>query len=161
MDENIMNNETAAEAVEINTDVQSEQEAQESASPSQVKKYTDEDVDRIIAKKIAAERKRAAKALELDTQENEFERREKALEKRELMFDVKERLADEGLPYALANLVNYENRETVEASYKDVIEAFNICVEMGIRNRLKGNVPKVGTGDHSDAALRSAFARKL
>ncbi len=41
------------------------------------KKYTDEDVDRIIAKKIAAERKRMSKLFNDEQQESELDKREK------------------------------------------------------------------------------------
>ena len=142
-----------------NSDNHGENNAQGASDPVKEKKYTDEDVDRIVAKKIAAERKRAAKALAIDTQESDLDIRERNVAKREMLMDVKERLNADGLPASLANLVSYENRETFEQSYKDVITSFNECVSIGIKNALKGNIPKTGNTGGGDP-LKQAFARK-
>ena len=66
----------------------------------QEKKYTDKDLDRIIAKKIAAERKRMTKLFNDDQQESDLDKRERDVLRRELRADAKERLASEGLPVA-------------------------------------------------------------
>ena len=158
MDGNEKNIDTVADTENIQADVQSNETAQETSAPQKVKKYTDEDVDRIVAKKIAAERKRAAKALEIDNQESDLEIRERNIAKREMLMDVKERLEGDGLPAALANLINYESREDMDKSYKDVINVFNDCVAVGIKNAIRGTTPK--TGSVAGDPLQKAFARK-
>lgn len=159
MNENGKNIDTVADTEQIKADERGNNEAQETSEPQKVKKYTDDDVDRIVAKKIAAERKRAAKALEIDTQETDLEIRERNIAKREMLMDVKERLANDGLPAPLANLVSYESREDLEKSYQDVISVFNDCVAMGVKNAIRGNIPKTGGTVASDP-LQKAFARK-
>ena len=158
MDGNEKNIDTVADTENIQADVQSNEAAQETSTPQKVKKYTDEDVDRIVAKKIAAERKRAAKALEIDNQESDLEIRERNIAKREMLMDVKERLEGDGLPAALANLISYESREDMDKSYKDVINVFNDCVAVGIKNAIRGTTPK--TGSVAGDPLQKAFARK-
>lgn len=158
MDGNEKNIDTVADTENIQADVQSNETAQETSAPQKVKKYTDEDVDRIVAKKIAAERKRAAKALEIDNQESDLEIRERNIAKREMLMDVKERLEGDGLPAALANLISYESREDMDKSYKDVINVFNDCVAVGIKNAIRGTTPK--TGSVAGDPLQKAFARK-
>ena len=158
MDGNEKNIDTVADTENIQADVQSNETAQETSAPQKVKKYTDEDVDRIVAKKIAAERKRAAKALEIDNQESDLEIRERNIAKREMLMDVKERLEGDGLPAALANLISYESREDMDKSYKDVINVFNDCVAVGIKNAIRGTTPK--TGSTSSDPFQKAFARK-
>lgn len=158
MDGNEKNIDTVADTENIQADVQSNETAQETSAPQKVKKYTDEDVDRIVAKKIAAERKRAAKALEIDNQESDLEIRERNIAKREMLMDVKERLEGDGLPAALANLISYESREDMDKSYKDVINVFNDCVAVGIKDAIRGTTPK--TGSVAGDPLQKAFARK-
>ena len=158
MDGNEKNIDTVADTENIQADVQGNETAQGTSEPQKVKKYTDEDVDRIVAKKIAAERKRAAKALEIDNQESDLEIRERNITKREMLMDVKERLEGDGLPAALANLISYESREDMDKSYKDVINVFNDCVAVGIKNAIRGTTPK--TGSTSSDPLQKAFARK-
>ena len=158
MDGNEKNIDTVADTENIQADVQGNETAQETSAPQKVKKYTDEDVDRIVAKKIAAERKRAAKALEIDNQESDLEIRERNIAKREMLMDVKERLEGDGLPAALANLISYESREDMDKSYKDVINVFNDCVAVGIKNAIRGTTPK--TGSTSSDPFQKAFARK-
>lgn len=125
------------------------------------KKYTDEDVDRIIAKKIAAERKRMSKLFNDEQQESELDKRERDVLKRELRADAKERLASEGLPVALADLINYSDKEESEKSLDEVTATFRAAVAQGVKDALKGNAPRVSTGGRATESdlIRSAFAR--
>ena len=78
----------------------------------QEKKYTDADVDRIVAKKIAAERSKAAKQ-----QNEELEQRERNVARRELSLKASERLSESGFPKELSELMNFSNEEAFEESY--------------------------------------------
>lgn len=123
------------------------------------KKYTDEDLDRIIAKKIAAERKRMQRVFNEEQQENEIEIRERNVLKRELMADAKDRLVEHGLPYTLSNLMSYEDKDAFEKSYQEVTGIFIKAVQRGVTDALKGNPPKVSTGGRKDD-IAKAFAPK-
>ena len=85
----------------------------------QEKKYTDADVDRIVAKKIAAERSKAAKQ-----QNEELEQRERNVARRELSLKASERLSESGFPKELSELMNFSNEEAFEESYKKVTKVF-------------------------------------
>lgn len=123
------------------------------------KKYTDDDVNRIVARKIAAERKRMQKLFNNEQQESEIEVRERNVLKRELMADARDALTGEGLPSSLANLLSYDNKESFEDSYKAVVECFRDAVEVAVRTRLRGSTPKANCGSFTkDSALRNAFS---
>lgn len=129
------------------------------------KKYTDADVDRIIAKKIAAERKKMQKLFEGEQQESELERRERDVLRRELTADARDKLIEDGLPSSLAKLMDYSSADDFAKSYKDVTEIFRAAVQQGVRNALRMPTPRAGMGPSGmgpseDAALQSAFAPK-
>ena len=137
-----------------------ETQPEEPKQQEQPKKYTDADVDRIIAKKIAAERKRMTKLFNEEQQENEIEIRERNVLKRELAADAKDALIKEGLPYTLASLLNYDSKEDYECSYKEVTSIFREAIGLGIRDALKGDMPRTGRPWSGDDGIRNAFAPK-
>ena len=60
-----------------------------SAENQAEKRYTDADVDRIIASKLAREREKFSKQKEAEQQESDFEKRERELIIRELKADAR------------------------------------------------------------------------
>ena len=124
------------------------------------KKYTDADLDRILAKKIAAERQRMSKLFQEGQQETEMEKRERNVQIRELKADAKDALIADGFPYSLAGLLSYESKEAYEDSYREVTGIFRKAVEQTVKDRLRGSVPKTGSAATADYALRNAFAPK-
>lgn len=128
--------------------------------PAPEKKYTDEDVDKLIARKIAAERKRLSKLFNEEQQENELDIRERKVFERELRADAKDALIGQGVPYTLANLMDYSSRENMEKSMAEVVKIFRESVEIGIRDRLKGKTPRTGAVAAYGDEMRQAFARK-
>ena len=86
MDEEMKN--MGAEGIEEAQAASAEEEAgargeQDAENQGQTeKKYTDADVDRIVAKKIAAERKRLQRMFEGEQQESEIEKRERDVTRR-------------------------------------------------------------------------------
>lgn len=152
-----------ASAAEDQEGTQGDQSGSGEGEPGQEpeKKYTDKDLDRIIAKKIAAERKRMTKLFNDDQQESDLDKRERDVLRRELRADAKERLASEGLPVALADLINYGDKEESEKSLDEVTATFRAAVAQGVKDALKGNAPRVSTGGRATESdlIRSAFAR--
>ena len=164
MDENLLNQgaegaeEVQAAGMEEQAGEQGEQGAE--GQEHQEKKYTDADVDRIIAKKIAAERKRMQKLFEGEQQESELEKRERDVTRRELMADVKDRLIADGLPSSLASIMDYSDKEANEKSYQDVSGIFREALQQAFVQRLSGKPPRVGTGGGTSQqmAIANAFA---
>ena len=107
--------ETQAAGAEEQAGAQGEQSEEIQDQPE--KKYTDADVDRIVAKKIAAERKRIQKLFKAEQQESEIEKRERDVTRRELMADAKDALVSDGLPSSLAKVMDYSDKEAYEKSY--------------------------------------------
>ena len=124
------------------------------------KKYTDEDLDRIIAKKIAAERKRMSKLFNDEQQESELDKRERDVLKRELRADAKDTLTSQGLPSTLADLIDYSDRESSEKSLENVISIFREATAQGVKNALRGHAPRVGSSLPGKDPIADAFARK-
>lgn len=137
---------------------QGNKEGQEPASEPE-KKYTDADVDKIVAKKIAAERQRMQKLFIGEQQENEIEKRERDVLKRELMADAKDALINDGFPSSLAMVMNYSSKEDFEQSYREVTDVFREAMQQEYKRRLSGNAPKVGSGNAKDP-IAEAFAPK-
>lgn len=98
------------------------------------KKYTDDDVDRILAKKIAAERSKNIKQYS-----EELEKRERAVLQRELAAEAKERLANDSLPSSLLELMNYNSTEEFEESYAKVSKVFKETLKQRISGRKPEN----------------------
>lgn len=152
-----MKNEMIESVEDVTTEKTAEVQDEEKQSPA--KKYTDEDVDRIIARKIAAERKRMSKLFNEEQQESELEKRERAVLLRELKADAKDMLISEGLPSSLAGLLNYGSKEELNQSMTEVSAIFREAVQQGIKEKLRGEPPRKGTGVslNAEKALANAF----
>lgn len=133
-------------------------EDQAGAQGNQEKKYTDADVDRIVARKIAAERNKSQKLLEKEQQESEIERRERDVQRRELTVEAKEKLAGEGLPGSLAEIMNYDSKEEFFQSYEKVTAAFREALRGERQNKLSGRTPVNPDNGFSDQSIADAFA---
>lgn len=146
------------ESVEdVTTEKMAEVQGEERQEP--VKKYTDEDVNRIIAKKIAAERKRMSKLFNEEQQESELEKRERAVLLRELKADAKDALINRGLPPSLAGLLDYSSKETLDNSMGELEKIFGTAVEQAVKAKLRGETPRRGYAAMSgkEEAFANAF----
>lgn len=129
------------------------------SNQEQPKKYTDAEVDKIIARKIAAERKRVAKLVEAEQQESDLERREKELMIRELKADAKDELTEKGLPLCIANILNYDSKEAYEQSMETAQHFVAELHEAWEIKRATGKTPLNyinPSGSRADA-IRNAF----
>ena len=135
-----------------------DQEHEDGEDPRKQLKYSDDDVDNIVKRRLAKERKRLAKQHEQDTAVNELDERERAITLRELKADAKDRLIEDDMPTSLAELLNYEDKQSFNKSYEDVTKIFAEAVRVQVAKRLS-HTPKRGDTFKSDP-LKQAFARK-
>lgn len=163
-----INNEMIENVEAVTTEEQTGTKGNEEREIVAEKKYTDADVDKIIARKIAAERKRMSKLFNEEQQENELDIRERNVLRRELKADAKDALIEQGYPSSLANIMNYESEEDFKRSFEEVINAFREAVQIGIKDALRGNHPIHGRNyskesiinNSNDNMIREAFAPK-
>lgn len=140
--------------------------APEDPNPEDSKaKYTDDDLDKIINKKFAEWQKKQQKAVdeakklaEMNaTQKAEYERDQlqkelDALKKKDSLSEMtktaRKMLLDSGISVpddVLSMLVNTDAEETKRA-VDGFAKAFKDAVESAVKERLKGNPPKKGSG---------------
>lgn len=133
--------------------------------PASQPKYTDEDVDKIFAKKFAEwkknEDKKVAEAKKLAemnaTQKTEYERDQlkkelDALKKKDALAEMtktaRKMLTDSGISISdelLAVMVTTDAEET-KGAIDGFTKAFKDAVETAVKERLRGEPPKRGTG---------------
>ena len=138
-------------------EVQEQTETTEVKAKEEAKTFTQEEVDKIIAKRIArekkdieakieAERKQAEELAKLSEQEKAsklLEIKEKELEK--LLNETSKQLASKNLPTEFAEILKGVDAETTFENIKVFEEKFNAALEVKVNERLRGNVPKTGT----------------
>lgn len=84
-----------------------EQMAQTTEAQAEERVFTQEELEEILQKRLARERRNRPGTDGLQS-------REKELENRELLVEAKERLAEVGLPAALAQVLRYEDKAALE-----------------------------------------------
>lgn len=147
-------------------EVQEQTETTEVKAKEEVKTFTQEEVDKIIAKRIArekkdieakieAERKQAEELAKLSEQEKasklleikekELEEKIRAFESEKLLNETSKQLASKNLPTEFAEILKGVDAETTFENIKVFEEKFNAALEIKVNERLRGNVPKVAT----------------
>ncbi len=121
------------------------------------KKYTDADVDRIIASKLAREREKFSKKQAEEQQESDFERRERELTIRELKADARETLEAKGLPACLSKVLRYDSKEAYEESMTVIAEVAEELERHFEIRRATGMTPKATINHRNDNSIRNAF----
>lgn len=94
------------ESTQMNEEVQEKQEP---------RMYTQEEVENIVRKRLNRERMRN----ERETVEHDADR-EKALDARELKITAREKLQEAGMPLNLADVLRYEDEDSLEAAISAV-----------------------------------------
>lgn len=153
-------------------EVKEEQKVDEVKEEKQSEKtFTQDEVNKIVADRLAREQKLAEKReeeakklakmnaeeklkYEQEQREKQFAERERAIEVRELTAQAKEILSEKNLPLDLHTILNYKDADTVSESIKVVEKAIQVAVENKVEERLKGHAPKVNT-----STTKSAFER--
>ena len=132
-----------------------------------VKTFTQEEVDKIVNKRLARERKdieakieaeraeaeRLAKMSEAEKQQAlfkkqvaEFEATKRAFEQEKLLNETSKQLASKNLPIEFAEMLKANDAESTFENIKVFEAKFNEAVERLVNERLKGKTPKALTG---------------
>ena len=119
------------------------------------KTFTQSEVDGLIEKRLARERKKLAKTNSLD-----IETREKELNKRELRADMRERLADADLSKDILDILDYTDEESCNES----LETIKGIIDKEVKRQLAkhSNITGKSTlkkAPAEDAAIVAAFQR--
>lgn len=152
--------EVGAAATESAETAEGHEDGEQKPENPEIKRYSDSDVDRIVAKKIARERERMKKLFEGEQQESELEKRERDVQKRELKADCKDMLVRDGLPYVLADAMNYNDADSLKESYDCITGVVRDAIQQGIKDALRGGTPRGLRGSHSHDNIADAFALK-
>ena len=132
----------------------------------EVKTFTQEEVDKMISKrlqrerkdieaKIEAERKEAEELAKLSEQEKqkklfekqvrEFEETKKAFEAERLLNETSKQLASKNLPIEFAEMLKGEDAESTFNNINVFEAKFNEALEKMVTERLRGSTPKTAT----------------
>ena len=144
----------------------------------EVKTFTQEEVDKMIAKrlqrerkdieaKIEAERKEAEELAKLseaekqkklfEKQVREFEETKKAFENERLLNETSKQLDAKKLPIKFAKLLKGKNAEETFENIQLFEVEFNEAVEKVVTERLRGNVPKTTTSSSLTSITKEQF----
>lgn len=123
------------------------------------KMFTQDDVDKVVQKRLSRERKKweqeqqqeqdeatklagmnekQKKEYQEKKREDKLNEREKEITKRELTATAKEMLAEKGLPMSLSSILDYTDADSCNASIDVVEKAFQEAVQKAIDDKIKG-----------------------
>ena len=136
------------------------------------KTFTQEEVDRMIAKRLKREKEKAeaekeeaeklAKMSEkerqqalFDKQVKEFEETKKAFENEKLLNETTKQLASKNLPVEFAEMLKGEDAESTFENIKVFENKFNEALENKVNDRMKRKIPKVSQG--GEAITKEVF----
>ena len=140
---------------------------QEQTQEPTVKTFTQEEVDKMIQKRLSRERKDIEAKIEAERREAEelaklseaekqkklfekqvaeFEATKRAFEQEKLLNETSKQLASKNLPIEFAEMLKAQDAESTFENIKIFEAKFNEAVERLVNERLKGNTPKAQTG---------------
>ena len=124
------------------------------ANSGEVQTFTQEDVNRIVTKRLADERKRM---------EADVERRAQELSRKEQYQEAKEQISSRRLPVELLDVLDYSDGEKLNGSLDYISRIINEAVTAEVNSRLRenGRIPARGSvhagASGNDDALRKAM----
>ena len=140
---------------------------QEQTQEPTVKTFTQEEVDKMIQKRLSRERKDIEAKIEAERREAEelaklseaekqkklfekqvaeFEATKRAFEQEKLLNETSKQLASKNLPIEFAEMLKAQDAESTFENIKIFEAKFNEAVERLVNERLKGKTPKAQTG---------------
>ena len=144
----------------------------------EAKTFTQEEVDKMISKrlqrerkdieaKIEAERKEAEELAKLseaekqrklfEKQVKEFEETKRAFENERLLNETSKQLASKNLPIEFAEMLKGNDAEKTFENIQLFEAKFNEAVEKVVTERLRGNVPKTTTSSSLTSITKEQF----
>lgn len=132
----------------------------ENKNREDTKTFTQEEVDKIVEKRLNRERKKFSSILSgEDPRETELAERERAVAVKELQAEVKEVLRQKNLPLEALELLNYTDKEACDKSIELLENVVKIARQAGIDQLLKGGAPlkRAPSQMEPDMAMRNAF----
>lgn len=126
------------------------------------KSYSEDEVNEIVQRRLARERKKFNKILDSDEFDKELIKREKAISLREMKADAKEFLSENNIPPVFIDLVNFDDRQKMEDSLKVIENIKNKYIEPWISEevskRFSGKTPKISVcNNFKSDPLEQAF----
>ena len=136
------------------------------ADTVEVKTFTQEEVDKMISKRLQRERKDIKAQIEAERKEaeelaklseaekqrklfekqvKEFEETKRAFENERLLNETSKQLASKNLPIEFAEMLKGNDAEKTFENIQLFEAKFNEAVEKVVTERLRGNVPKTAT----------------
>ena len=152
------------ENTNVNVNEQTVEQTEEQTTEQTVKTFTQEEVDKMIQKRLSRERKDIEAKIEAERQEAErlaklseaerqkamfekqvaeFEATKRAFEQEKLLNETSKQLASKNLPIEFAEMLKADDAESTFENIKIFEAKFNEAVERLVNERLKGNTPKV------------------
>lgn len=171
------------ENLDVNSDSNNlDNSKSEGSNNSDIKTFTQEEVDKIIAKRLAREKKDIEEKIEKERKEAEelaklseaekqrklfekekaeFEETKRAYEKEKLLNETQKQLSQRNLPISMAKHLVGENAECTLENINEFEKDFNSALEKMVNERLKGNTLKGGTTkiNNSDTLSKEQFNR--
>lgn len=154
---------------ELKTDEQVE-DVTDDNNDEQAKLYTQEEVDKIVKKRLGRERNKFEKTKNKLINESEFSsdliEREKAVTLKEMKFEYALKVQDEGLPLELVDYIDYSDPENANNSYNEIVglfkEKLNKAVEVRVKEQLRGSTPKRMSSSYNpvDSRISEIFKKK-
>ena len=160
-----------------NTNVNVNEQTVEQNTEPTVKTFTQEEVDKVIQKRLSRERKDIEAKIEAERQEAErlaklseaerqkamfekqvaeFEATKRAFEQEKLLNETSKQLASKNLPIEFAEMLKAQDAESTFENIKIFEAKFNEAVERLVNERLKGNTPKAKS-DVSGGMTKETF----
>lgn len=162
-----LNNIDSNENSNVNSDLNNLENSQnENLNSSDIKTFTQDEVDKIIAKRLAREKKDIEEKIEKERKEAEelaklseaekqkklfekekaeFEETKRAYEREKLLNETQKQLSIRNLPISMAKHLVGENAENTLENINEFEKDFNSALEKMVNERLKGNTLKGGT----------------
>ena len=162
-----LNNIDSNENSNVNSDLNNLENSQnENLNSSDIKTFTQEEVDKIITKRLAREKKDIEEKIEKERKEAEelaklseaekqkklfekekaeFEETKRAYEREKLLNETQKQLSIRNLPISMAKHLVGENAENTLENINEFEKDFNSALEKMVNERLKGNTLKGGT----------------
>jgi organic radical activating enzyme len=134
-------------------------ELQINDTQSDVKTFTQDEVNEIVEKRLNRERKKFTSVLNGgDPREVELTERERSVEIKELRANALEMLQGKKMPIEVLELLNYADKEACEKSIDDLEKVVNAIVHQKMEFVLVGGKPlKAAPQYNSDYAIAAAF----